>query len=282
MSRIDPLRIATLSDDRPANRAMALGLAEAIARLRPTETGTEAGAATLLIGAGRAGNLAAARARAPGRPAVAILAPPLPWLRFDAVLAPAHDRLRRRGVIETVGALHPLTPEALAEAGRARPLPPGASVALIGGPSRSAVWGRDAAAALAGNLARLAALGPVFATTSRRTPEAVVAALRALPGVTLWTGGKDRPNPYPGWLAGAARVLVTSDSVSMASEAAVTGRPIFVATPGRIAAKLRRFHADLAARGIARGAEEIGAEWTYPPLREADRVAPLLLERLGL
>jgi mitochondrial fission protein ELM1 len=70
-------------------------------------------------------------------------------------------------------------------------------------------------------------------TASRRTGEAAAASLSAaLTGSrhrfwSPWTEGAGA-NPYFGYLALADQILVTSDSVSMISEACATGRPVLV------------------------------------------------------
>ena len=56
----------------------------------------------------------------------------------------------------------------------------------------------------------------------------------------VWDGGGD--NPYLALLADADAIFVTPDSVNMASEAAATGRPVYVLrlAPHRGAAKFER------------------------------------------
>jgi hypothetical protein len=100
------------------------------------------------------------------------------------------------------------------------------------------------------------------------------------PAARVWAGGA--ANPYPGVLGAAQAAMVTEDSVNMASEAATAGLPVYISGLGRIEEKFRRFHAALAERGCARPAADGPATWTYPPLAEADRVAALLADRLGL
>ncbi len=299
------LSIATVTDGRPGNAVQARGLAEAIARLRDADivahdvdvkpllretllrlTGRplrRGPRADLVIGAGRRGNLVAAEARAGGSPAVAILRPSFPLNRYDAVVVPEHDGLTGANVLTTLGSLNALSAERIAGAAAdLQPLPPRTLVALVGGPSRTATFEAEEEAALVSDLCRFAAEGyAIAATPSRRTPPNVIEQMRAaVPGIAIWDGTP--PNPYPGWLHGAAAILVTADSVNMASEAAATGTPVFISGTDRIAPKFRRFHAALARRGITRPAAEGPAEWTYAPLREADRIAPLILERLGL
>ena len=96
----------------------------------------------------------------------------------------------------------------------------------------------------------------------------------------IWDGEGD--NPYFAFLGAADVVLVTEDSTNLATDAAGTGRPVYVLPmPGR-SAKMARFHADLAARGVTRPFEGEIETWTYEPLRETERAARELLRRYDL
>jgi mitochondrial fission protein ELM1 len=124
-------------------------------------------------------------------------------------------------------------------------------------------------------LTRLAVDGAgLLITPSRRTPPAVVDRLAGLvTGLGGWVWPGVGENPYPAVLGLAEATVVTADSVNMACEAAVTGRPVFVSPVDRLDPKLARFHADMEAAGVTRPFDGVLAQWTYPPLREADRVA---------
>ena len=65
--------------------------------------------------------------------------------------------------------------------------------------------------------------GAVVAVTSRRTDPAIVERLRRLPGIRLVDGPSPR---FPLLLTEAAEIFVTGDSVSMLSEAVLTGKPV--------------------------------------------------------
>ena len=115
-------------------------------------------------------------------------------------------------------------------------------------------------------------------TASRRTPPASITALRAALAAVPHrffdpADGAAGPNPYLGFLALAEAIIVTDDSVSMASDAASTGKPLFVAPLPGGAPKLARFHASLAAAGMSRPLGQGWATWTYPPLRDAEAAA---------
>ncbi|HEY1927379.1 MAG TPA: mitochondrial fission ELM1 family protein [Caulobacteraceae bacterium] len=154
---------------------------------------------------------------------------------FDLIIAMDHDRIDEGpGVIKVATALHDITPAALAAAAEGwrlrferlgRPL---AGVA-IGGDLRGRPFSLDDGRRLLDGLQRLRHAGLGLAITpSRRTPLPVRALLaEAFAGdnrVFLWDLEGD--NPYRAILALADRLVVTTDSVSMVSEAIATDHPV--------------------------------------------------------
>ncbi|SET78143.1 mitochondrial fission ELM1 family protein [Oceanicella actignis] len=248
----------------------------------------------LLVGAGRrAAPVAAAMRRLSGgrTRAVQILDPRMPLAMFDAVAAPRHDGLRGANVVTTTGSLTRITPQRLAQAAAAAPPALRAAGAprlavLLGGPSRAARMGPGAFGRLGAWLAARAGEGAaVWVTPSRRTPPEGLAALREALGGAGWIWDGRGPNPYEAMLALADEIVVTADSVNMASEAAAAGKPVRVAPADRLAPKLTAFHAALREAGAAFAletpAEEARAR--IRPLRETDaaaaRVEALLARR---
>ncbi len=152
--------------------------------------------------------------------------PKVALTNFDVVVVPRHDGVAGPNVIETMGALHGITPEVLAQAAerfrvRLAPLPRPLVAVLVGGTSRSYRVGPEEARVLAAGLRHVAAAtGAGFAVTpSRRTPPETVAALSdALAGLpcAIWDGTGE--NPYHGYLALCDAVVVTCDSVNMVTE----------------------------------------------------------------
>lgn len=235
----------------------------------------------LAVGCGRrSAPLVAALRRLGGVAAVQILAPQMRLSAFDAVVAPRHDRVSGPNVIETLGALNDLDDATIAREAarwsmRLGHLPAPRVAVLVGGPGRSSAFGVKALERLADGLARLAVDGAgLMITPSRRTPRAVVDRLAdVVGGLGGWVWGGVGDNPYPGILGLADAIIVTQDSVNMASEAAATGKPVLVSAVDRVDAKVARFHASLAAHGATRPFEGKLASWRYPPLHEAERVA---------
>jgi uncharacterized protein len=178
---------------------------------------------------------------------------------FDLIIAMDHDRIATgQGVIKVATALHDITPAALALAAEGwrlrferlgRPL---AGVA-IGGDLRGRPFTLEDGQRLLAGLQRLRQAGVGLAITpSRRTPLAVRALLaEAFAGDTrvfLWN--LEGENPYRAILALADRLVVTTDSVSMVSEAIATGHPVELLDLGF--RRHVRFVQELVDEGLAR------------------------------
>ncbi|MEM1345662.1 MAG: mitochondrial fission ELM1 family protein [Pseudomonadota bacterium] len=241
----------------------------------------------LAIGAGRRTAPLLASLGRQGARTVQLLDPGLPASALDLVVVPEHDRLRGPNVLTSLGALGRITPTRIAEA--AAELAPRLPCAeaprlaiLVGGPGGMAGWTPEDGTRLLAVLEDLAAHHSLLVTASRRTEAPMVAALERLldPARHLFYDGRAGENPYPGLLGHTKAVLVTEDSVNMASEAASTGLPVHIFRLERASAKARRFHAALASHGAARDFQGTIAAWSYPPLAEADRLAKATLARL--
>ena len=195
----------------------------------------------VIVSCGRraAGAALAARKASGGRIlAVHVQDPRLRADAFDLVIAMEHDAIAPGGnVIKVATALHDLTPENLAVAAadwaeRLAPLGRPLAGVVVGGDLRGRPFTLDDGQRLVDGLKRMrAGSGAALAITpSRRTPEPILDLFRqSFAGddrVFIWnrTGG----NPYRAILALADRLVVTSDSVSMVSEALATPRPVEV------------------------------------------------------
>ena len=247
----------------------------------------------LLIAAGRPSvgpALAIRRAARGATIALQIQDPRINPAHFDFVIPPSHDGLTGPNVIATLGAMHRVTPAKLEAAAtqwgaRFTVLPKPRIAVLVGGTSKHHLMTGAVAQRIGETLQALCAStgGSLMVTASRRTdPESQAALKAALNGVPayFWDGSGD--NPYLGMLAMADGIVVTEDSVTMASEAASTGKPVFIAKMEGRAEKFEHFHADLAAHGISRPLTGAWDTWTYPPLHEAARVAAEIRSRVTL
>jgi mitochondrial fission protein ELM1 len=193
----------------------------------------------VLITCGRRSSLAAMAVRRRNRaPMVTVhIQRPGDPAAFDVVVAMAHDDLAGANVLRVDTALHGVRAPALAEAAAAGDprfsgLPRPWIGVLLGGSTRRAPFTVGDARRLADDLAALRgdSGGSLLITPSRRTPPAVVDILTARyagdPTVFLWAGSP--PNPYMPILASADQLVVTSDSISMLSEALATKARVWV------------------------------------------------------
>jgi len=207
---------------------------------------------------------------------------------FDVVVAPRHDRLSGPNVIETRAGLHRVTQtkiQAGADQWRDRfaHMPRPLIGVLLGGSNRRYLLDRRTGAELGARLAAAAAAvgGSLAVTPSRRTGPPAMEGLREALGDRprfIWDGKGD--NPYFGLLGLADHLVITADSVSMISEALITGKPVHVARlPGR-SRRLGRFVDDLVADGYVRWFDGRFDAWHYEPLDEMPRIAAEVRRRL--
>ena len=206
--------------------------------------------------------------------------PHAPARFFDLVVPPRHDGIRGDNVLGTRGALHRITPaalEAAAVAWRERLGSPTVAV-LLGGDSRTHRFTPDRATALADSLSLID--GTIVITPSRRTCAEVVTLLRQrLPQAWVWDGSGD--NPYLGMLALGRHLVVTEDSVSMVSEAASTGKPVYIAAMDGGSTRFDAFHALLRDDGVTRPFDGTLATWSYEPVNDTPRIAAEIRRRMG-
>jgi len=156
--------------------------------------------------------------------------------QFDVVIVPAHDKLRGRNVLVTQGSIHHVSMEKLiSAAGHFRPLlaslPRPLISVLVGGKNRHQNFSDASSHDFARKLLAAAKStgGGLAITFSRRTGAENEAILRQqLSGIPSYIWEDTGENPYLGLLALADVIIVTSDSVSMISEACSTGKPVYI------------------------------------------------------
>ena len=163
-----------------------------------------------------------------------------PWgpiAAYDLVVTTPQYRLPARpNVLQNCAPLHRVTDQRLHDASRQwanrlADLPHPRIAVLVGGNSGPYALTRRSGERLAAAASALATRlgGSLLVTTSARTPGAAVRALEqrlSCPHLLYrWRRG-DRDNPYFAFLALADEIIVTADSVSMASEAVASGKRV--------------------------------------------------------
>lgn len=216
--------------------------------------------------------------------------PKVPKHRFDLIAAPIHDGYTGDNVVNTFGAVHSVTAERLAGAAQSfaakiEPLPLPRIAVLLGGESQAFSFPPELAATFGATLAEAArdSGGSLLVTPSRRTsPETLRAIAATIAGVPHFTWDGSGENPYYAFLASADAIVVTEDSVNMVTEAAGTGKPVYVQRLKGRSRRLSQFHALMRERGATRPFAGKIESWCYEPINDTEMVASVIRRALGL
>jgi mitochondrial fission protein ELM1 len=165
-----------------------------------------------------------------------------PWARlehFDLIVTtPQYQLPGRANILHTTMPLHRVTEGRLAEAAaewspRLAHLPRPHIAVLVGGHSGPVTFDPEKAARLGHQVSAMASAagGSLLVSTSARTPKSSVDALErslTVPRHFFRWVPNSRDNPYFGYLALADSFIVTSESISMLTEACFTRRPVHI------------------------------------------------------
>ena len=219
---------------------------------------------------------------------VQILDPRIDPAHWDTVIAPLHDQLHGPNVLTPMGSLNTIDDGWLADGRESCPamadLPQPRVGVLLGGPRKGMPLDAGYAQRLVSHLLdrHRREGGSLLVLASRRTPAALIdvcrQAFRDVPGL-IWAGHDDGPNPYPGVLGWADRLVVTPDSVNMLSEACAVGCPVHTFATAPLPAKVEQFHAALRDAGLLLDIDADAAS-SAPPLRETAALADELCRRI--
>ena len=176
---------------------------------------------------------------------------------FDILLVPKHDRIRGDNVIVTTAALNRLNKAQIHEASTKLPeswkLVTQTRIAvLIGGDNKRYKISKKMAEKMVKKLANFAKINnaTLFLVPSKRCPDWVEQALEnQLSQKKCRVLRALEQNPYPGVLEIADAIIVTSDSINMASEAAYTGKPVLIAPWTEESGRIAKFHDNMQIAG---------------------------------
>lgn len=205
--------------------------------------------------------------------------------QFDMVVVPEHDPTRGPNVYVTVATPNRITSDQLVKAHKefhstfSNFSYPSIAV-LIGGSTKRHHFTQDETQNLINILSPFKNL---MITTSRRTGQENTNLLKSAlekNGNYFWDGVA--PNPYMGMLAYADFILVTADSTSMISEAATTGRRVYVLPMKGLTARQEQLIQNLKAYGAVREFTGILEDWNYTPLNDSAKIAAIIRQNCGL
>jgi hypothetical protein len=213
--------------------------------------------------------------------------PKINYKNFDVIIAPEHDELKGENVISSKGSIHYITQSEIEKAKNylVNKFHNENVVSLIlGGPSKYYSFSNEELTQVFRKIkSNFISQGyKVLVIPSMRTPKRIIdLAMREFvkDGFVVNTVDKQA---YLSALALATNIVVTCDSTSMISEAAASGKPIFVAhmEPKKNNYRFKKFFQLFREMGITKELGDKVDNWTYNRLNEADRIATLMSKKL--
>ena len=203
---------------------------------------------------------------------------------FNYIIAPEHDGISGKNVISSKGALHYLTIE---EIEKSRDYLQNKSntkkdilTLILGGPTKYYNYSNQNIKSIFSNIKNLTEKNNLhlIVIPSNRTPlETVSLAKSELMKDTTIIETVDK-KAYLSALCLAKYIVVTCDSSSMISEAALTGKPVYVAMieTKRNDKRFKEFRKLFENMNILRKLDDKLETWSYEKLDEANRVAELI------
>ena len=199
---------------------------------------------------------------------------------FDAIVAPEHDDLKGNNIYSSKGAIHYITESEINKAKQylADKIKSEKIVSLIlGGPNKYYSFNSDQIISIFNKIKSIFVSDgyKVIIIPSMRTPqETINLAIKEMSSCGHVVSKVDK-QAYLSAYALANYIIVTCDSTSMISEAATSGKPIFVAhmQAKRNNYRFKRFFELFKKLGITRDLGEKIETWTYNKHNEAQRIA---------
>ena len=206
---------------------------------------------------------------------------------FDLIICPEHDNLRGDNVITTVGAIHYLTKKEIDKNIKYIKIDKENKKLvsfILGGPNKYYDYSEKQIDIVFNKVKTLFTPDKykLIIIPSYRTPEQIIKkAYNTFSHNHLVFKNVDK-NAYLSSLSISDFIVITCDSTSMISESAVTGKPIYVANmpPIRNNNRFKNFYTQFKKLDIIRDLEDNVNIWNYDQLDEANRIAPIIKERM--
>ncbi len=199
---------------------------------------------------------------------------------FNFVISPNHDNINGSNIINSVGALHHINKNNKSNNKNL-------VTCIIGGDNNHYYFDNKEANKLCNKLLEIKKNQndlELNIVTSRRTSNMVKKILtKKLRDIAkIWVG--EGKNPYIESIQKSSYFIVTSDSTSMISEAAISGKPIYVhhLKFKRKSKRIENFHKEFSDLGITKDLINFNhlSDWTYNSLNESERIAIIIKKRI--
>jgi mitochondrial fission protein ELM1 len=208
---------------------------------------------------------------------------------FDLIILPQHDKIRQisSNVVRIIGALSNSNEKMKVGAEALQQHYPDLKnfiAVIIGGDTKNYQFSKFAIENFNSILMKIAInhSSTLFFSFSRRTPDILKRKIKEnfLWPHIIYDPEGDSHNPYFGMLAKADYIICTADSISMNSEIASTGKPLFIYCPNDFEFRKHRFFIQqLFDIGVARklnNSTNLLEDYSYIPLNEVKKVADII------
>ena len=209
---------------------------------------------------------------------------------FDFIVAPEHDVIEGQNVISTKGAIHYLTKNEISENkdylnSFIKKDERNIWTLILGGPTKYYNYSTKNIKNIFTMLYKLLKKHDfqLVVIPSMRTPINTIHYAREFFGDNHTVIKNVDKKAYLSALAIAENIIVTCDSSSMISEAALTGKPIYVANilPKKNDKRFQRFRNLFRELNITRNLGEEVENWNYQKLDETNRVANIIKQKIN-
>jgi len=214
--------------------------------------------------------------------------PKISFKHFDLIVSPEHDNLNGENIINTTGAIHYLTKKEILDNSQYLEIDKDKRRELvafiIGGPNKYYKYSEKKIHELFNKVKTLFTPDKfkIIIIPSYRTPENILK-------IAFNTFNADHhvvktidKKAYLSALAISNYIVVTCDSTSMISEAAMTGKPVYIAMMKSFkpTGRFKKFYSQLRDLGITRELENTVESWSYNKLNEVTRIAPIVKAKM--
>ena len=210
---------------------------------------------------------------------------------FDFIVAPEHDSIKGQNVISTKGAIHYLTENEINEnkdylnsfIKKDKRI---IWTLIMGGPTKYYDYSTKNIKEIFTTLSKLSKEHnfQLVIIPSMRTPTNIIQYANDYFGDGHTVIMDVDKKAYLSALAIAQNIIVTCDSSSMISEAALTGKPIYVASilPKKNDKRFQKFRNLFRELNIIKNLGEEIEDWNYEKLDETNRVANIIKQKINL
>jgi len=213
--------------------------------------------------------------------------PKTSFKHFDLIISPEHDNIKGDNVLTTQGSIHYLTKKEIVENSKYLQLDKQKKqivAFIIGGPNKYYNYSEEQVHFIFNKVKTLFTPDKfkIVIIPSYRTPERIIKKAFNTFGFNHHVVKTIDKKAYLSSLALADYIVITCDSTSMISEAAVTGKPVYIAMmkPNKSIRRFKSFYTQFKELGITKELTNNIDNWSYDKLDEVNRIAPLIKEKM--